>query len=432
MRKFRTSLAIAAVTALGLTACGSGGGGGGNGGGGGSAEGETLSVWIMEGTNPNADAFFKKAGKKFKEKTGATLDVQFVQWGEAHDRFVTSIAGGTTPDVAETGTTWTAEFAQAGALAPLNEQVKAAGIKEDLVDGLVEAGTVDGELYGMPWYAGVRSVIYRTDVFKELNLQEPQSWDELLKTAQTIKQQKPDMIPWAVPGGSQYAAYPFIWGPGGKIATKEGDKWVSGLASPEARQGIEFYTDLALEHGLSSAAATTWDATDVLDNFAKGKLPMAILGSWAAPTLIEKNPDLEGKLGAFPIPGPDGGYSPSFLGGSHLSVFNSADNPELAWEFVKMMTTTDLAARWAEETNYFPGTESLLAESINSDDPMVKPFATQMVEAGTTVPVTPKFGAVQGKKTVPAMLQSILAGDKTVKQATSDAAAEVEEILNGK
>ena len=42
-----------------------------------------------------------------------------------------------------------------------------AGLDEDLVPGLVEAGTVDGKLYGMPWYAGIRSVVYRTDVFEK-------------------------------------------------------------------------------------------------------------------------------------------------------------------------------------------------------------------------------------------------------------------------
>ena len=37
---------------------------------------------------------------------------------------------------------------------------------------------------------------------------------------------------------------------------------------------------------------------------------MMIAGSWTPAALVEANPDLEGKIGAFPIPGPDGGLSP--------------------------------------------------------------------------------------------------------------------------
>ena len=122
MKKRLLPVAVLATAAFGLTACA----GGSNGGDSGdvSAEGETLNVWIMEGTNPDSEAFFDEVGDAFTEETGAELNVEFVQWADAHDRFVTSIAGGTTPDVAETGTTWTAEFADAGALAPIGDFVE--------------------------------------------------------------------------------------------------------------------------------------------------------------------------------------------------------------------------------------------------------------------------------------------------------------------
>ncbi|WP_028281018.1 sugar ABC transporter substrate-binding protein [Arthrobacter sp. H5] len=426
MKKLRIPLAMAAAATLTLTACG-----GGDGGASTNAEGETLSVWIMQGTNPDAEAYFDEVKTKFTEETGATLDVQFIQWAEAHDRFVTSIAGGTTPDVAETGNTWTGEFADAGALAPLDEYVTAANLDGDLVEGLVESGTLDESLYGMPWYAGVRSVIYRTDIFEELGLEVPTTWDELVDVGLALKEAKPEMTPFAIPGDNGYAAYPFIWGNGANLATKEGDTWTSGLTSPEAREGLEFYTGLATEHGLSSAGATTWNAKDILDNFVQGNLPMAVMGSWEPPAILEQNPDLEGKIGAFPIPGPDGNISPSFLGGSHLSVFESSENKDLAWAFVEMMATGELADKWAEQTNYFPGQTSLLEDAVASDDPLVKPFATQFVEGGTSVPVTPQWGAVEAQKTLPAMIQSILSEQKTVDQATEDAAAEIEELLNG-
>ena len=395
-----------------------------------NAKGETLTVWIMEGTNPDAQPFFEEVSADFEEETGATLDVQFVPWEEAHGKFVNSIAGETTPDVAEVGTTWTPEFADAGALVDLTGQVEDAELGSDLVPGLVEAGTVDGELYGMPWYAGVRSVVYRTDVFEKAGVEPPTTWDELVTVGEKLKAAEPDMVTFPIAGDSEYGVYPFIWGAGGEVATESDGQWSSQIDSAEAQEGISFYTSLALEHGFSTPAATTWDEADLSDAFSRGDAAMMIAGSWTPGALIEANPDLEGKIGAFPLPGRDGGVSPSFLGGSHLSIFQTAKNPDLAWAFVRLMSQGKYAELWGEQSGFFPGSKTLLEKVQQQDDPLVAPFATQMVDGGASVPVTPLYGQVQGKKTVSAMLQSILSGDESVEEASKQAAQEMDDIFS--
>ena len=423
----RAAVALVAAAGLVLAGCGSGSGSGGGAGG----DGRTLTVWIMEGTNPDARPFFDQLTTTFENRTGAQLDVQFLPWSSAHDRFVTSIAGGTTPDVAEVGTTWTSEFGEAGALVDLAPRVKEAGLTDKLVSGLVEAGTVGDALYGMPWYAGVRSIVYRTDVFAELGLKPPTTWDELLQTGLAIKAAKPDMIPFPIAGDNEYGVYPFIWGAGGEIATQNGTHWTSAVDSPQARQGIKFYSELATVHGLSTPAAATWKETDLRDSFAKGRSAMIISGSWTPKSILEAAPDLKGKIGAFPIPGPTGGLSGSFLGGSHLTIFEGSKNQDLAWQLVQMMTTGEFAQKWGAESSFFPGTRELLDQAAASSDPLVAPFAEQMVDAGRSVPVTPLYGKVQGKKTIPTMMSSILTGQAGVEQATSTAAAEMNAIFAG-
>jgi N,N'-diacetylchitobiose transport system substrate-binding protein len=423
----RAAVALVAASALAVAGCGSSPDTGGAAGG----EGRTLTVWIMEGTNPDARPFFDELTTAFRNQTGASLDVQFMPWASAHDRFVTSIAGGTTPDVAEVGTTWTGEFGEAGALADLAPRVQQAGLGNGLVDGLVEAGTVGNALYGMPWYAGVRSIVYRTDVFAELGLKPPTTWDELVQVGQAIKAAKPDMVPFPIAGDNEYGVYPFVWGAGGEIATQNGATWASALDSPQARQGIKFYSELSTVHGLSTPAAATWKETDLSDSFAKGQSAMIISGSWTPKSILEAAPELQGKIGAFPIPGPTGGISPSFLGGSHLSIFEGSANQDLAWQLVQMMSTGEFAQKWGTESSFFPGTTELLDQAAASSDPLVAPFAQQMVDAGRSVPVTPLYGQVQGKKTISTMMSSILTGSATVDQATSTAAAEMNQIFAG-
>ncbi len=421
---------IAAATGALLLAATTAACGGGSGSGDGEGDG-ALSVWIMQGTNPEAEGFFADVSTAFEEKTGATLDVEFVEWADAHDRFVTSIAGGTTPDVAETGTTWTPEFADAGALAPLDEYVDGAGIGDDLVEGLVEAGTYDEQLYGMPWYAGVRSLVYNTEMFEQAGVEPPTTWAELEDAAAGLKEEYPDKIAVAVPGDAEFTVYPWVWGAGGEVATLEGDTWTSHLDSPESQEGIEFWTGLATEGGYSSEGATTWRETDVLDAFAAGDVGMAVMGSWTPGAIVEANPDMEGKFAAVPIPGQDGGIAPSVLGGSHLSMFETAEDKELAWTFIEMMTTGEFAQQWGEQSGYFPGQVSLLDETLASTDPLVAPFAQQFVEGGASVPVAPTYGAVQAKLTTSTMMQSILSGDADVAEASKAAAEEMTSVLNG-
>ena len=420
----RTAAALLAISALALAGCA--GQGGTNAGG----SDRKLTVWIMEGTNPDARPFFDELSTAFRTQTGATLDVQFVPWASAHDKFVTSIAGGTTPDVAEVGTTWTGEFGAAGALVDLAPRVQQAGLSDGLVKGLTEAGTVGTALYGMPWYAGVRSIVYRTDVFTEAGVTPPTTWDELVTAGQKIKAARPDLIPFPIAGDNEYGVYPFVWGAGGQIATQNGGAWTSALDSPQARQGIQFYADLALKHGLSTPAAATWKETDLRDAFTKGQAAMIISGSWTPKSILESAPELQGKIGAFPIPGPSGGLAGSFLGGSHLSIFEGSKNQDLAWQLVQLMSTGDFAAKWGAESSFFPGTTALLQQAAQSSDPLVAPFAKQMVEAGRSVPVTPLYGQVQGKKTIPAMMSAILNGTP-VDQATSTAATEMNKIFAG-
>lgn len=124
-------------------------------------------------------------------------------------------------------------------------------------------------------------------------------------------------------------------------------------------------------------------------DFQKGKIAMSLSGNWTPKAFVQAAPDLEGKLAAAPIPGETGGMSKSFLGGSYLSTFKG-ENQDLAWEYVKLVTTGEFATKWAEQTNYFPGQNSLLKEVQAKADPLVAPFAKQMTEAYATVPKTPR------------------------------------------
>ena len=422
--RVKHKIGVATVVAAGLllAACGSGSSGD-------DESATSLTWWVMKGTNPDSSAFYADAKKEFKAKTGATLKIQEVEWADAHDKLVRTFAGGGGPDVSEIGTTWTPEFAAAGGLADLSDRIDKAGLGGDLIPALKDSATYEGKQYGVGWYAGTLAIVYRKDIFDKLKLDIPTTWAELQDTVETLKAKEPDMMPMPIAGGSAYAAAPFIWGAGGDFATKSGDDWKGTLDSADAKAGLDFYPGLALDHKSSSAGAATWLETDLLDSFAKNKAVMVIQGNWTPKAAIEANPDLKGKIAAFPIPGKDGSLAPAFLGGSNLAVLATSKKQDLAWTFVKMMASGDLGKKWADQTGFFPSTSTLLKTYAESADPLVAPFAKTMLDAGKNVPSAPQWGAVEGAKTVPQMLQAILTG-KSVEDATRTASEAITKSLN--
>lgn len=427
----RSVLAATAAgsAALALAACGGDSGSGTNPTDTEANKGKSITLWIMQGTNAKADEYIESLKKAFQEKTGATLEVEVQPWDGAHDKFVTAMSGGTGPDVAEVGTTWTPEFADAGGLDDLTEEIEKAGLKDGLVQGLVEAGTLEGKLYGMPWYAGVRSILANKEMLEEAGVNEqPQSWDDLLTMITTLKKHNPDWIPFPVAGVSTFSMLPFVWGNGGEIATESGGKWTAAINKPEAVEGLSWYADLALKHNASTPAASSWKETDSLAEFLQGKVPMFITGSWVPATIRADNPEMGEKLTAFTIPAKDAPVAPSFLGGSHLCRFAGTKEPELAFALITLMATGEFAANWAKETNYFPGEQKALDKVVSEGDELTAVFAKQMSEGGKSVPVTPAWGQIEGKKTLSTLLTKVLGGT-AVQKAADDAAAEMDQIF---
>ncbi|MGO1482098.1 MAG: extracellular solute-binding protein, partial [Brachybacterium sp.] len=159
--------------------------------------------------------------------------------------------------------------------------------------------------------------------------------------------------------------------------------------------------------------------------FLQEKVPMFITGSWVPATIRADNPELAEKLVAFTIPAKDSPVAPSFLGGSLMCRFTETQEPELAFELIKLVTTGDFATRWAEETNYFPGTIEAMDEVVAGGDELTAVFAQQMTEGGKTVPVTPSWGKIEGAKTMSTLVGTILEGTP-VQDAADTAAAEMD------
>ncbi|WP_096185828.1 sugar ABC transporter substrate-binding protein [Evansella halocellulosilytica] len=390
----------------------------------GSDEQAELRVWIMETGSPEeAEEYFARVNERFNEQyPNVEVNVQFIPWLSAHQNLITAIAGGGAPDIAELGTTWNPEFAAMGALANMDDVVQEWGMTDGWVPALEEVGTYDDSLYGIPWYAGVRQLIYNEDIFDEAGVDVPTNFDELWEVSEAIVNNT-DAYAYPAVGISQHFILPKIWHFGGELAVQEEDedgemRWVSTVNEPEAVEAMEFYTNMYKE-GFVPEGALNWSVLETRQAFAQEDLAMTIDLPAGVNAMISENPDIEDKVGVAPLPGNES--NSSFVGGSNLAVFEQSQNKELANEYLELLVSDEFITEWAEFTGFFPGTLEGLENPIFTDDEMLSIFSDAMID-GRSYPASPSWGRFEGENLFVAPVQEVMQGQKTAEEAMEDMA----------
>ena len=380
-----------------------------------------LTVWIMDPGNPEAQQTIDATGAAFEtEHEGVTIDIEYVPWSSAHDRFVAGLVGGQVPDLAEMSTTWMPEFGEQGAFAPTEAS---EGVQ--YVDALVAAGTVDGTTFGYPWYAAAPALIYRTDVLARAGVEPPTSWDEIRSAGDTISATVPDIAPMHVAGAHAHMLAPMVWAAGGEIATREDDTWRAGVDSEAGRDAFRFFETL-WKKGWSPEGAVQWTSADLRDAFANGQSAMMIGGGRDLSAILAANPDLAGKVGTALMPAGPAGSRDTLAGGSHLVVFQESDRQELANAFARYMISPDQVTPLTEQIDFLPGAVGGVERSVGGDD-LDSVFGQQLVEHSRSYPAAGWWAEVEEAVVFPTVAQQLMQGQITAEEAAARVDAAIEE-----
>ena len=386
----------------------------------------SITTWIMgSASDPGAQVVKGQASQFEQAHPGTKVDVQFIDWSQAHDKFTTSIAGGQVPDVAEVGTTWTPEFASLGAF-----EEQSAPPEGQYVSSLKDAGTVDGKFYGRPWYAGARALFYRTDVFKKLNLQPPKTWEDWQAAMKTIKEKGGGIYPFATTTvqDGMHSFLPLVWQAGGQIATQDGDQWKSGMDSAEAVKALDFYANI-YKQGYSPKASITWSGLDAEKAFITGKVAMFIGVGWNIADIQKQAPKLQWTTTQVPA-GPSG-KATVFAGGSHLAVFKGSKNKDLANAFVSFMLDPKNDTDFAQKVGLVPGTTDAIKSGPFMTQPLAGVMAKEILEDSNTYPPSPKWGAFEGSKIFETAMQDIMSGRASAQDAGKKLAEQMNKEFEG-
>ncbi|MPZ80036.1 MAG: extracellular solute-binding protein [Actinophytocola sp.] len=336
---------VGAGVGAGLVGCGTDttGGGGGDGG--------KIQVWVIQEEAQNV------AHRAALERFNKTSDVkaQLVSTGNDGYRDKLHVAMGTddAPDVFYNwGGGSIRTYARDDLLVDLTPHLdKDKAWKDSFIPSVLEAGMIDGKYYGIP-ARGMQPIIlfYNKKVFRDLKLQPPTTWNELLSAVDKIK--AAGIIPFALAGGDSWTE--LVWpeylvdrvgGPDvfSRIAAGEQGAW----RDPAVTKAITMISDLVQRGGFGdSFASVRWDGAGASTLIAQGKAAMHLMGSWEYTNQVQDQPEYaKNDLGFTDFPVVDGGAgNPKAIVGNptnYFSVSKASSNVDAALEFLRTEMSSD-------------------------------------------------------------------------------------------
>ncbi|HZE33381.1 MAG TPA: extracellular solute-binding protein, partial [Actinoallomurus sp.] len=139
-----------------------------------------IVVWQMGDGSPEQTKFLDGVTAEFRQKHPNTaVQIQYIPWPQATQKFQTAIASGSGPDVTEVGNTDVQSWSEQGAFADITGKMGSWAEGKSLSKGALANDQLDGKTYAAPWYGGVRAVWYHKDWFTDLGIQPPKTWADL-------------------------------------------------------------------------------------------------------------------------------------------------------------------------------------------------------------------------------------------------------------
>lgn len=412
------SVGVAALTSVALlAACGGGDTASGDG------DGQTLTIWANTSFVGNGDTPLQEAADAFSEANDVEITLQGVAANDLAPNLVTTVTGGSGPDVAIIDSSFIPQLAAGEVIENVTD--RAADLEGIYHDGAWSYGQYVGDQYGLPVDASNTALFYNVGMLEEAGVEVPTTWDELLDAATTLTQPENDQYGYMIGalGYGSFSFWPWLWQNGGEITDEDATEVM--FNSEAGHEAFQFYADLALEHEVAPpefpTVTSSWD--EYVAPFVQERVAMMAIGPWGIEPIEAGNPELEYAV----APLPEGKEAASILGGSSITMAANAQNPDMAWEFMEWFTAAE-QMHYIQDMGRIPGNAAVIGSDWATEDPARQVFVDQMPIARAR-PATPLWGDIEWGSFANAW-DSVIQGDQTPADALEAAAVEAQTSLD--
>ncbi len=295
---------------------------------------EAVNIWVNRAMT-HVDLLQKMADTEFTPKTGIRVKISIMPDA---NKLTLAAASDKTPDIAlGLISHMPFELASRGALYDMTQFEDFWQIQDRFVPGGSVSFIYNDAIYAIPETLTFNSLIYRTDIFANLGIDPPDTWEDIKTILPTLQRYGMNFY-HNISAGVGYKWYwqtsPLIFQNKGKLYTEDGFR--TAIAQPNAVKGIQALGDLFIAYSLPK------EVVSFFNSFRYGSLPVGILGLDDYILIKNGAPELDGKWALSSYPGTvqeDGSISRWYIGnGTAGVIFKDSDKIKESWEFLKWWT----------------------------------------------------------------------------------------------
>lgn len=288
-------------------------------------------------------------------------------------------------------------WASEGIFTDITKQIDGLDNKADLQQGHIEAGTVDGAEYTLPFITDVSVMVWNKNLYKEAGLdpeQGPKSIDQFVEQAKKVAALNKDGVAGSYLAGQSGGAlvfdlFPSVWADGESVMNKDGSE--ATLDNDSMKGVLDAYKELAnttngLGAGSKEETGATWTAP-----FANGKIGVMPYPNTSTTALFGAEKDGGFEVGVAPIPGTKEGKTSTFLGGDAMGISKDSKHVAQAWNFLYWLMQSDAQKEVFADQGDTASNIQTLKTAYKDADPRIQTINSVIIDGNGQTPKSPAF-----------------------------------------
>lgn len=288
-------------------------------------------------------------------------------------------------------------WASEGIFTDITKQIDGLDNKADLQQGHIEAGTVDGAEYTLPFITDVSVMVWNKNLYEEAGLdpeQGPKSIDQFVEQAKKVAALNKDGVAGSYLAGQSGGAlvfdlFPSVWADGESVMNKDGSE--ATLDNDSMKGVLDAYKELAnttngLGAGPKEETGATWTAP-----FANGKIGVMPYPNTSTTALFDAEKDGGFEVGVAPIPGTKEGKTSTFLGGDAMGISKDSKHVAQAWNFLYWLMQSDAQKEVFADQGDTASNIQTLKTAYKDADPRIQTINSVIIDGNGQTPKSPAF-----------------------------------------
>lgn len=368
----------------------------------------------------NIQSFFAEVIERYEAAyPDVKVNMQYATFDTINQQLSINVASGDLPDITFLNNPDFAAYVEMGAFADLTDYADQWEDLSQFYPAVLEAGTVDGRLYGFPFDTNCLALFYNKDMLEAKGVAVPTTMQELVEAAKALTDPDANTYGLIVAGmdseETTFQFMPTLYSFGGRFDQ------VNGQAGIDA---LQMYVDL-IDAGAMSREIIAMGQGDIRDRWIAGQAAMMYNGTWEVNTIKTGTyPDLDFNWDVALIPAGDNG-SYSCMGGKIIGC-GAGENVEESFNFIKMLCAKDSMLEFAKRVGAVPNRYDVAADPYWQEDAQIAVFVQQME---TAVPRGPHENWPSISQAIRTAIGASLSGNSDVKTALDAAQKTIDSLL---